>query len=387
MHNFVFCNPTKIVFGEGTVSQIGAEARAVGRKALWVYGQSSIKTGGLYDRIRSSLAEAGVETVEHAGVRSNPVLSHTRSGIALAKKHQVNFILATGGGSVLDESKAIAAGSATDGDVWDFFTGAKTIQSALPVVTLLTIPATGSEMNGGLVITHDETRDKFGFGSPHLYPRVSVLDPTVTYSIPANYTAYSAVDAMAHLMEGYFTHQDPWAPIQDRYVEGLLKTIMEATEKILVNPSDYQARATMMWAASLAWNGLPLAGVGPVELPNHMLEHPLSGLYDIAHGAGLSIVIPAWMTYASRRDPSRCARLAENVFGIHETCPTTAATKGIAALKAWYEKVGSPTSFRAAGIPDNEIDRIVQRTVILAKAWHVDRYSPEALAEIYKLCV
>lgn len=387
MKDFVFCNPTKIVFGDGVVEKVGEETKKIGRKVLLVYGRSHAKETGLCDRVVKSLADAGVEIVEFPGVRPNPILSHTREGIALAKKEQVDAILAVGGGSVIDESKTIAVGAVTDTDVWDFFTGVEDVESAMPIGTVLTIPATGSEMNGGMVVTDETAREKFGFGSDHTYPKFSILDPTLTYSIPADQTAYGAVDAAAHLLEGYFTHQDEWAPIQDRYVEALIKTIMETVEIILAKPDDYQGRATMMWAATLAWNELPLAGVGPAEIPNHLLEHPLSGFYDIPHAAGLSVVIPAWATWTlNRRDPSKIARFGRVLFDIDENDDREAAKEAVGALKAWYEKIGSPTSLEAAGISSPEFEALADHAVKLAELWEITSYTKDEIIEIYRLC-
>lgn len=387
MKNFIFHNPTKIIFGEGTVSQIGNEAKPYGRKVMMVYGVSSIKKSGLYDRVIASIQEAGLEIVEYSGVKSNPVLSHLNVGIELAKKEKVDFILAVGGGSVIDESKAIAAGCMTDGNVWDFFTGDAEIKAALPVLTVLTIPATGSEMNGGTVITNDETSQKYGFIDSHLLPKMSILDPTLTFTISPAYTAYSGVDAIAHAIEGYFTHKDEWAPIQDRLVENLVQIIMESTERILKDPRDYQGRATFMWAATLAWNGLATAGVGDIEVPMHLLEHPLSGIYDIAHGAGLSITIPAWMKWESKKDVKKLARFAENVLGIKAGSPELAAEKGIPALKEWFDKIGSPTSFAAADIPESDIDMIADNTRKLAEIWGLNDYTKDVIVELYRMCL
>jgi alcohol dehydrogenase YqhD (iron-dependent ADH family) len=387
MKNFVFYNPTKIVFGEGTIEQVGEETKTLGKKVLFVYGKSHIRNTGLYDKVVKSLEDAGVDYVEFAGVKSNPLLSHTREGIQLAKKENVNGILAVGGGSVLDESKAIAAGAMTDGDVWDFFTGVKQIERALPLGTVLTIPATGSEMNGGMVVTNEQTKEKFGFMSEQTYPKFSILDPTLTYTIPANYAAYSAVDSISHLIEGYFTHNDEWSPIHDRYVEGLVKTIMESTERILANPNDYQGRATMMWAATLAWNGLGTTGIGECQIPNHMLEHPISGIYDIAHGAGLSIVIPAWTWWASERNPKRIAKMGREVFGSKQTDDIKAAQECSKGFKAWFDKIGSPTSFSSAGIEEPDFDALADQAITLGKIWGITNYTKQELMEIYKLCV
>ncbi len=387
MKNFIFHNPTKIIFGEGTVSQIGNEAKPYGKKVMMVYGVSSIKKSGLYDRVIASIQEAGLEIVEYSGVKSNPVLSHLNKGIELANKEKVDFILAVGGGSVIDESKAIAAGAMTDGNVWDFFTGDAEIKAALPVLTVLTIPAAGSEMNGGTVITKDETSQKYGFNDPHLFPKTSILDPALTFTVSPAYTAYSAVDAIAHAIEGYFTHKDEWAPIQDRLVENLVQTIMESTERILKDPRDYQGRATFMWAATLAWNGLATAGIGDLRVPMHLLEHPLSGIYDIAHGAGLSITIPAWMKWKSKKDVKKLARFAENVLGIKAGITELTAEKGISALKEWFDKIGSPTSFAAAGIPESDIDMIADNTRKLAEVWGLNDYTKDVIIELYRMCL
>jgi len=387
MKNFVFHNPTKITFGDETISQLGPEARTYGKRVLLVYGMGSVKRNGVYDQAVASLQEAGLEIVEFPGVRPNPVLSYARQGVALAKKEKVDAVVAVGGGSVIDTSKSIAAGAVTDTDILEFFTFESKVETALPLLTVVTIPAAGSEMNGGMVLTDEETLNKYG--TPNyapLYPKVSILDPTVTYTIPANYTAFSGADAMSHLLEGYFTHQDEWSPIQDRYCEGLCKSIMEATEKILAAPNDYQARATMMWAATMAFNDLSSAGVGPFCFPNHMLEHPLSAIYDIPHGAGLSIVMPAWMTYAASQGNRRIACFARGVFDVKTEDDSAAAQKGIEAFRQWLKQIGSYTSFADAGIPASGIDKVAERTAFLANLWGLTDYNVDNISEIYRMC-
>lgn len=388
MQDFTFWNPIKIIFGQETIPQIGEEARKFGQKALLVYGRSSIKTTGVYDTVVKSLREAGLEIVEFSGVQPNPVLSHLREGIALAKQEAVEVVVAVGGGSVLDESKAIAAGAKTDRDIWDFFLESTTsLQDTLPVLTVLTLAATGSEVNSAAVVTNEETQQKFNIRTPVIFPKVSILDPTTTFTVPKSYTAYSGVDAISHIIEGYFTSTDPWTPLQDSLVEGLIKAIMESTERILNDPEDYQGRATMMWAAAMAFNGLPVAGIGKIGFPNHMIEHSLSAIYDIAHGAGLSIVIPGWMKYASQKSPRKFAQFAERVFGIQEDSPEKAAEKGINALKTWFETIGSPTSLSAGNIPEEDIEKIAANASMLAKKWNlIDDYPQHVIAEILTLC-
>jgi alcohol dehydrogenase YqhD (iron-dependent ADH family) len=387
MKNFELCIPTKIVFGKGRVSEIGSYAKDYGKKLLLVYGKDSIKKSGIYETVIKSLSDEGLTVFEHPGVKSNPLLSHTKEGISIAKSKKVDFILGVGGGSVIDEAKAIAAGALYDGDVWDFYKGTAKIKSALPVLSVLTIPATASEMNGGTVITNEETIQKYGFIDDHLLPKVSILDPTVTYTIPADYTAYSAVDAIAHLIEGYFTHNQVPHPIQDRYVEGLVKTIMESAEVILKNPSDYEARATLMWAASLAWNGLSTAGVEDSSYPNHMFAHILGAQYDIAHGAALSIIIPAWMKYKYKGNISQFAGFAETIFGIKEKNPETAAIKGIEQLKSWFKKIGSPVSFKDAKLPEGELEKLAGEIIDLSKIWGITGYTKQVILDILNLCL
>ena len=383
MHDFIFHNPTRIIFGRNKVYLIGAELKAAGvGKVLFVYGRNSIMQSGLFSQVVASLQDNGIDYVEFGGVVSNPVLSHTRKGVALAKAEQVDAILAVGGGSVLDEAKGIAVGALADEDVWDFYAG-KEVTKALPVFTVLTLAATGSEMNGNSVITNEETKSKWNIGSIHVYPRVSILDPGLTCSVPPDYTAYSAVDAIAHVIEGYFTKQ-PGSRLQDRLVESIVKTVIETTDLLLEDPENYAARAEFEWAATLALNGLTPAGIGPYGFPNHMIEHSLSALYDIAHGAGLAIVVPAWMRWYSTRSrtPSQFRRFAVEVFGVND------GAAGIDALEGWFRKIGAPVRLSDAAIPGVDIDRIAENAARLARRWGIgDEYPQEVIAEILQLAV
>lgn len=387
MENFEFWNPTKIIFGKDTISQIGQETQKFGGKVLLVYGKSSIKKNGVYDKVISSLRAAQLEVVEFSGVKSNPVLSHAQEGIALVKKEGIDVIVAVGGGSVIDEGKAIAVGAKTDRDIWDFCIYKATVEDALPVLAVLTLAATGSEMNFGSVITNEATQQKFAIETPHIFPKVSILDPTATYTVPKTYTAYGAVDIISHATEGYFNCEDSWTPIQDRLVEGLVKTVMECAEKLLENSEDYQARATMMWASTLALNGLPVAGIGEYEFPTHMIEHSLSSLYDMAHGAGLSIVTPGWMKYAYKKSPEKFAQFAERVFDIQEGSAEKTAEKGIETLQAWFDKIGSPTTLAAANIPAGDIPKIAENAEQAAVLWELKGYTTEVIIEILNLCL
>jgi alcohol dehydrogenase YqhD (iron-dependent ADH family) len=387
MKNFVFHNPTKILFGKDTIPSIGDETAALGQKALMVYGQNSIKENGIYDQVTKSLQEAGVTIVEHGGVKSNPVLSHVHEGIKLAKEHNVDVIVAIGGGSVIDSAKAISAGALVEHDVWKFFIGKKSIKAALPLTCVLTLAASGSEMNSGMVVTNEKTNQKFGFANKHLFPKASILDPTATFTVTAPYTAYGAVDAIAHVLEFYFTNQEPYTPVQDHFMEGLIISCMDSCDRILNNPEDYDARADLMWAATLALNGLTGAGLGKVGFPMHLIEHSLSALYNVAHGAGLSVVIPGWMVYQAQKTPEKFAQFAERVFGFTSGPMEKKVAEGIQALLSWFVKVKSPTSLTALHIPIQDIPKIAENAVGLAKVWRMPEYTEERIEDILKLCV
>ncbi len=386
MQNFVLHNTTKIIFGRDIIRQIGPETAAFGKKALLVYGKSNIKKSGMYDQVMTSLNETGVTVVEHGGVKSNPVLSHVRTGIECAKQNKVDVVVAVGGGSVLDSAKAIAAGAVVDHDVWKFFIGKKSVKNALPLTTVLTLAASGSEMNGGMVVTNEETNQKYGVGNKNLNPRVSILDPTATFTVPPDYTAYGAVDAIAHILEYYFTGQDPETPVQDRFMEGLVINIMESCNRVLADPKNFNARADLMWCATLALNGWTGAGLGMVGFPMHMIEHSLSALYDVPHGAGLSVVVPGWMTYQAQQNPGKLAQFTERVFNITTGSPSDKAAEGVKSLKNWFDNINSPTSLAMLGVPDLDIPVIAENGLGLAKIWRLREYNQERIESILKLC-
>ena len=388
MQNFIFENPTRIIFGKGAIARIGNEVKRFGSKVLLVYGQESIKRHGIYDQVVASLKDAKLSIVEFPGVQSNPLLSHALKGIALAYSENVDVVLAVGGGSVIDTAKTIAVGAKAEreDDVWEFFTFKKKIRNALPVLTAVTVSASASEMNPTAVMTKEEGAQKFSMSSPLIQPRVSILDPTVLFSLPATYSAFSAVDIITHMLEGYFNNTEPESPLQDRMVEGITKTVMESTEIVLKNPQDYNARANMMWSATLAFNGLTTAGMGLISFPAHMIEHSLSALFNIAHGAGLSIILPGWMNYAINKNPAKFARFAREIFNIKETDSLKAGRQGIDLLKRWFSSIGSPTSLKEAGISGTDIDKIAENASALAKLWGLKNYTKEVIAEILNLC-
>lgn len=388
MQNFTFENPTKILFGKGMIARIGGEAARFGTKALLVYGSGSIKKNGVYDQVVASLNEAKLPFAEFNGVKSNPVLSHTLKGIEAARSEKADVVIAVGGGSVIDEAKTIAAGvKATPGDdIWDFFTFKKKITGALPILTVLTLSASASEMNNGAVITKEEGAQKLAINSPFIQPKTSVLDPSTLFSLSPGYTAYGSVDIITHMLEGYFNNREPESPLQDRLVEGLMKTVMESTETALKDPQNYNARANIMWSATLGFNGTTTAGMGFVSYPAHMIEHSLSALYDIAHGAGLSIVLPGWMQYAVKKGPAKFARLAREVFSISKSDETETALAGIAALKSWFASIGSPVLLKEANIPESDIGKIADNASNTAAVWGMKAYTKDVIAEVLNLC-
>ncbi|MGL6194638.1 MAG: iron-containing alcohol dehydrogenase [Thermoguttaceae bacterium] len=386
MQNFTFHNPTKIIFGQGTISQLGGEVNKHGKRALFIYGKNSIKNNGVYDQVVESLKAAGVEFVEFPGVKANPTLSHTREGIALVKKENLDIIVAVGGGSVIDEAKAIAAGVAGTVDVWDYYTRKAPVEKAIPIVTVLTMAATGSEMNGGTVITNEETKEKLGLGADAMFPRASILDPSTTFTVPVDQTAYGCVDAVTHLVESYFTCSDRFTPIQDRYVEGIVHTIVEIAPKIIANPTDYQLRATFMWAATLAWNNIAPSGVGDWALPNHMIGHSMSALFDTPHGASLSITLSGWLPWYAETRAERISQLGKAVFDVSETDPKTAANKTIELLRNWFRSIKSPTNLADIGVDEAGKKAVAANVEQCSTYWGLPQYKKELVLDILNRC-
>jgi len=382
MQNFTFHNPTKIIFGQGTLNKIGAEAKPYGKKALYIYGKGSIKKNGVYDKTVASLKSAGIELIEFDGVKANPVLSHAHEGIALAKKEKVDMIVAVGGGSVIDEAKAVAAGAVMENDIWEFYNRQYKLQGALPLLAVLTLAATGTEMNGGTVITNEATKEKLGLSNPWLFPKASIMDPTTLLTVPADQIANGAVDAVTHLLESYFTQENKYTPIQDRYVEGIVRTITEITETQQKNPNDLTARATFMWAATLAWNGLAPSGVGKWSTPNHLIGHSMSALHDTAHGASLSISLSGWMTWYAEQSggTERLAQLGGAVFGV------STAEQTIEAFRAWFRAIGSPTTLADIGVDDAGLVKISENIGHCSPLWGLPEYTAEFCEAILRRC-
>ncbi|MCD6552332.1 iron-containing alcohol dehydrogenase [Thermotoga sp.] len=365
MENFVFHNPTKLIFGKGTIPRIGEEIRNFGiKKVLFLYGGGSIKRNGVYDQVVKSLKRYGVDWVEVSGVKPNPVLSKVHEAIEIARKEKVEAVLGVGGGSVVDSAKTVAAGVVYEGDIWDAFIGKYVIKEALPIFDVLTISATGTEMNGNAVITNEETNEKYGVSSKALYPKVSIVDPSVQSTLSREQTVYGAVDAIAHILEYYFDGSSP--EISNEIAESTIRTIMKMTEKLLEKPDDYEARANFAWCATIALNGIMAVGRKGGEWSCHRIEHSLSALYDIAHGAGLAIVFPAWMRYVYRENIHQFERFAKRIFNL-EGEGEDLILRGIDSFKNWLKKVGAPVTLRDAGIPEEDIEKIVDNVMLLVE--------------------
>ena len=319
MNNFVFYSPTEFVFGKDTEMQVGALAGKYGaRKVMIVYGGGSVLRSGLLDRVKQSLQKAGIRYCEMGGVQPNPVDTKVYEGIEICRREQADLLLPVGGGSVIDTAKAIAAGVPYEGDFWDFFIGKAKVTEALKVAVVLTIPAAGSEGSGNSVITKVDTLQKLSLRVPELLrPVFSIMNPELTYTLPPFQTACGIADMMVHIMERYFTNTQD-VEISDRLCEGTLTAIIKEAYRIKQNPGDYGARANIMWCGTIAHNGT--CGVGCEEdWASHFLEHEVSAIYNVTHGAGLSVIVPAWMTFVAGHNPKKIARFANRVFGVPES--------------------------------------------------------------------
>ena len=370
MNNFTYYNPTKIEFGKEKENNIGSYLAEAGiKKVLFLYGTRSVKASGLYDKIINSLNKSKIEFVELSGVVSNPLLSKVNEGIELSKKHKIEAVLGVGGGSVADSAKAIAAGAKYDGDVWDFYINKAQITEALPVFIVMTLSATASEMNGNSVIINDDTKQKYSISSVLVNPVLSVINPELMQTVTPEYLAYSAVDVIAHSIEVYFT-ASVHPHFNSRIVESIIKTVMETTEILIANPDDYDARAEFAWTAIQALNGLTPAGTDGGSFPNHMIEHSLSALYNVAHGAGLAVVIPAWMKWYKEQNISQFQRFSKEIFNCDD------ANEGIEKLENWFSKIGAPVTLKELDIPRDAIEALAINANGLAKVWGMDTLYP-----------
>lgn len=390
MIDFTFYSPTEFVFGKNTEEKTGQLALRYGAKrALVIYGGGSAVRSGLLDRVTKALEEQGIQTVTTGGVRPNPTDDKVYEGIKIAKDENIDFIVAVGGGSVIDTAKAIACGVNYDGDFWDFFIGKAQVHEALPVGVVLTIPAAGSEGSGNAVITKESTQQKLGIKHPMtLRPKFAVMNPELTMTLPEWQTASGICDMMVHILERYFTNTEN-TEIGDRMCEGVLTAIINEGRKVMESPDDYDARANIMWSGMVAHNGT--CGVGCVEdWSSHQMEHEVSALYDVTHGAGLAVITPAYMTFMAKHHPKRIAQFAERVMGVAKEFGNEEerAQEGVRRFKDFlHNDLRLPVTFKQLGIENPDIPELVKR---LHKN-KGDRFglfypiTPEVSEEIYKL--
>lgn len=362
MKDFTFEISTRILFGKDTLENLGREILSYGKNLLLVYGQGSIKKTGLYDKITNNLKDHGIKTFDLEGIVPNPRIDKVREGVKLAKENQIDFILAVGGGSVIDSAKLIAVGAYSEADPWDIVIGKEEPNKAIPLGAVLTLSATGSEMDTASVISNEETGQKLGWGSELVRPKFAILNPELTYTVDAYHTAAGTADIMSHTMENYFSLNDG-AFFQDRTAEGILKTCIKYGPIAIKDPSNYEARANLMWAGSWAINGLLDTGKD-TAWSVHPMEHELSALRDITHGVGLAILTPYWLEYCLNDETEeKIADFATNVFGIKESSKKETALKGIDALRKFFTSMGIPERLRDQGFKEEDLPLMAKNCV------------------------
>lgn len=360
MHNFIFHNPSRVLFGKDQINQLGHEVKKHAERILLVYGGGSIKTNGIYDAVVNELNSKEIVFFELAGVKPNPRLDSVKEGVQICRENNLDLVLAVGGGSTIDCAKAIAAGFYYEGDPWDFFIHKAKIDKALAIAAVLTLSATGSEMNGNTVITKDETMDKKGIGNSLLLPKFAILDPSYTISVPSHQTAAGVADIMSHVFEQYFSLNTN-AYLQDRMCEAVLNTCIHYGPIAFNEPDNYEARANLMWASTIALNGLLGTGKN-TDWATHMIEHEISAIYDMTHGLGLAILTPYWMKYVlDDTNVLKLATYARNVWSISEEDDLKAANLGITRTQEFFKSLGLATSLKAEGIKENSLEIMAKK--------------------------
>jgi len=385
LNNFSFHNPTEIIFGRDSVKKLGEKTRQIGERALLVTGGGSVKKIGLYDKVVDSLVEAGVEVFEISGVKPNPRISLVREGVKLCREKEIDIVLGVGGGSTVDTAKTIATGVLFDGDPWELFTMEGEPDKAIPVGVVLTLAATGSEMNGNAVISNLETEEKLAIHNPASYPSFSILDPVNTFSVPKKHTVYGIVDIAAHIFEQYFSHT-PATPIQDRWAESLLKTLIEEGDRVLADPEDYDARASIMLTGTMALSGL--LAMGKVEdWASHDIEHELSAIYDIPHGGGLAILFPNWMNYVLTEGTEKFAQYAVRVFGVDPEGKTEKelALEGIKKTREWFNSLGAPSRLSDYDIGEENLEIMAEKATSRGALGGYKKLYKEDVLKIYRM--
>lgn len=366
---FEFHNPTRLIFGAGSLSRLGEVVATLGKKALLVTGKGSVKRTGVFQRALESLEGAGVAVAECSGVEPNPTIDSVRRGAGIAREQGCDVVVALGGGSTMDAAKVMAAAVLYEGDPWDMIGHGQENwvipTRALPIVTVPTLAATGSEMNMGAVLSDPESKIKSFVQSECLFPRYAVVDPELTRTVPPKQTAYGVCDILTHVTEGYFNGVDG-TPVQDRFAEGVLRETMEWGRRAVADPDDLEARAQVQWCSIVALNGWVQVGTG-AGYPVHMIEHTLSAHHDIAHGAGLAVVNPAWMRFAARARPERFAQFARRVFELEGEDEQALALEGVDRFEAFLEEIGCPTRLAHMDIGEDLFERYVEEATIVAR--------------------
>lgn len=383
MLNFQYHNPTQILFGKGQIEELPTKVKEFGQNVLLVYGGGSIKKFGLYDQVQSLLKDAGCQVYELAGVEPNPRLSTVKKGIEICREKNIDLILAVGGGSVVDASKGVAVGAKYDGDVWDFYDRKAVAEDALPLGVILTLAATGSEMNRGSVVTNWETKEKRGAGTT--FPSFSILDPTNTFTLPKEQTVYGMVDMMSHVFEQYFSHTEN-IPVQTRFGESILKTVIENAPKVLENPEDYDARANIMYCGTMALNGLLNQGV-ETDWASHGIEHAVSAIYDIPHAGGLAIIFPNWMKYVYKENVQRFVRYATEVWGVDTDGKSDEeiALAGIEATRNFFNEIGAPSRLADYDIDDQNLNVMAEKATHFGPIGGFKKLEKEDVVEILRM--
>ena len=384
MQNFAFYNPTRLVFGKDTVEQLTDLIPAKAEQILLVYGGGSIKKNGLYDRVIAQIEKRNLVYHELQGVEPNPRLSTVQRGVEICKSEGIDFLLAIGGGSVIDCTKAIAAGALYEGDAWDLITKKAPVEAALPFGTILTLAATGSEMNSGSVITNWETKEKYGWGSPYTYPQFSILDPVNTFTVPKNQTIYGIVDMMSHVLETYFNHNEN-TPLQDRMCESVLKTVKDAAPKLLQDLENYELRETILYCGTVALNGTLSVGIRG-DWATHNIEHAVSAVYDIPHAGGLAILFPNWMEHCMHENLQKFVRLGVEVFDVDPAGKSDEeiAKDCIRNIRYFWTSLGAPSRLADYEIDDRNLELMADKAMANGEFGHFKKLNKDDVLAILR---
>lgn len=387
MQNFFYYNPTKLMFGKGQVEAIKSELPSTAQKVLVTYGGGSVKKFGLLGKVIDVIQQTGAEVFEFGGIEPNPRVSTVRKAVEICKTEGIDFIVAIGGGSVIDCTKLISVASKYDGDAWDIVTNKFRPTECIGFGTVLTIAATGSEMNNGSVITNWETNEKYGWASPLVFPKFSILDPVNTFTVPRNQTIFGIVDIMAHVFEQYF-HHVPNTKVQDAHCEALLRTVIETAPLLLEDLESYEHRETILYSGTLALNRSLSSGVIG-DWASHNIEHAISAVYDIPHGAGLAIVFPNWMKHVMNENVSRFKQFAINVYGVDPVGKTDeeVALEGIEANSEFWKSIGAPSQLAYYDIIESDVEKMVEVSMALGDFGNFKKLNVKDVDSILRLAL